>query len=377
MTPSMFSISDLETPVLILDTGIMHRNLDRMARIARENGVDLRPHVKTHKCPDLAREQLRSGAIGIAVAKLSEAEVMVRSGIENIQIANEIVDPRKIERLALLAKEAEEDTKPQVTIAADNPDNVDHLSSVMSRHGASLNVLVDIDIGYHRTGLPWKKPDMIARFVRHIRSAPGLHFLGIMTHAGQVYSSTNIHDVEEIGIHEGTSMAGLARQLANRGLECECVSVGSTSTAPFAAQVEGITEIRPGNYIFNDAIQMSLGVARVEDCALRILATVTSTPSKEWIIIDAGSKSLGPETGFAGNRNLTGHGHILGKDAVIDKLTEEHGFIGGIGTGETFELGEVIEIIPNHACFCVNLHDRMIGKQDGKEYRIEARGCVR
>lgn len=364
-------LDDIDTPALIVRTSIMKRNLEAMARFARTQGIDLRPHVKTHKCPEIARMQLAKGAVGIAVAKVSEAEVMANSGIIDIQIANEIVTRKKIEKLALLTEQA------SISVIVDNWSNIDLLSEIMSLRDTTLDILVDIDVGYHRSGLPVNKTEMICKYAKKIDAKPGLHFQGIMTHAGHVYASKGIEQVREIGFHEGRSMVTLANLLQKQMIPCDTVSVGSTPTARFSGTIHGVTEIRAGNYIFNDAIQISFGVATPDNCALRVLSTVTSVPSRSRAIIDAGSKSLGPEKGFAGFKGTKGHGIITGKNAVIKKLTEEHGIIGSMKQGTTFRVGEILEIIPNHACFCVNLHDTILGIPDGKEYGVEARGCSR
>jgi D-serine deaminase-like pyridoxal phosphate-dependent protein len=294
---------------------------------------------------------------------------MASAGMRNIQIANEVVDPNKIMRLVALSE------KCKITIAVDNRENVELISRVMREHDASMDVLIDIDVGLHRCGLSISQPNRIARFAKFLDSQSGIEFKGIMTHAGQVYRATTAREVKEIGLFEGKKMVELANLLKREAkVRCETVSVGSTPTARYAGSVRGVTEIRPGNYVFNDNIQVSMGTANVADCALRVLSSVVSIPTKSRVIVDAGSKSLGTERVPWRRNSLRGYGQILNKKALIRRLSDEHGFIGDIQKGERFALGERILIIPNHACFTVNLYDKIIGT-DGREFEIAARGC--
>lgn len=361
------NLSEIETPSLILDSIILKRNIKNMMNFAKKHNINLRPHTKTHKCPEIAKMQLKSGAIGIAVAKVSEAEIMVKAGIKDIQIANEVVDPKKIMKLVSLLENC------KITVAVDNKKNVETISQLMKENNCSIDVLVDIDVGLHRCGISYKIPDKIISFIKFINSKPYINFKGILTHAGQVYKSKNIKQVKQIGLFEGREMVKLAKLIRKKGFECDTVSVGSTPTARFAGTVEGVTEIRPGNYIFHDNIQVSMGVADISNCALRVLSSVISIPTKNRVIIDAGSKSLGVEKG-KGNL-IKGYGNIINKKASIKKLSEEHGFIGNIQNKVNFKLVERIQIIPNHACFTVNLYDKIISFRDGKEFIIEGRGC--
>jgi len=360
---------EIDTPSLIVNPDVLQRNIMDMRDFAQKFDVNLRPHVKTHKCPALAKRQIKSGAVGIAVAKVSEAEAMAKDGIKDIQIANEVVAPKKIMRLISLQE------KCDLIIAVDNRKNIETISKLMKENKTSIDVLADIDIGLHRCGISYKNPGTIVRFVKFLNSKPGINFKGIMTHAGQAYKCKNIKQVKEIGLFEGKKMVELANLIRKETrVECETVSVGSTPTAKFAGRVRGVTELRPGNYIFNDYIQVALGVANISNCALRILSSVISTPTRNRVIIDAGSKSLGLDKGAHGNEKIKGYGYIVNKRAMIKRLSEEHGFIGNIQRSEDFSLGERIQIVPNHACYVVNLHDKIIGT-DGEEFAIKARGC--
>jgi len=362
-------LSSLDTPSLIVDTPVMENNLRRMAEFADDHGVTLRPHTKTHKCPALAKKQIELGAVGCAVAKLSEAEVMANAGIKDIKIANEVVGVEKIKRLVPLSKRC------KLTIAVDNRENASMISKIMDENDASVNVLIDVDIGFNRCGIIYTDSQRIIRFIKFLIKKPGIDWKGIMTHAGQVYKHTDQWEIRKIGLNEGRQMVKLARDIRRQKLDCQTISVGSTPTAKYAGAVDGVTEIRPGNYIFHDFIQVSMGVAKISDCALRVLATVMSTPTRSRVIIDAGSKVLGPELGAHGNSNIKGHGLILGKKAEIYTYSEEHGFVGRFNKDGSFKLGERIQIVPNHACYVVNLFDKFTGVPDGIEYEVEGRGA--
>lgn len=362
-------LSKIDTPALIVDSEIMQKNIESMAKFAKQQKINLRPHTKTHKCPELAKRQLQYGAVGIAVAKVSEAEVMAKAGINDIQIANEVVGETKIKRLLKVMESA------KMTIAVDNYANVEMLSELMQKNHTSVDVLIDINVGLNRCGFWYGDYQQIFNFAECLESRPGINLKGIMCHAGQAYKCNNIEEVEKIGLFEGRKMDDLARYLRIKGVKCETVSVGSTPTARFAGTVEGVTEIRPGNYIFYDNIQASMGVVNYSRCALKVLSSVISVPADDRVIIDAGSKTLALDTGAHGSKSIEEFGYLLGRKAKITHLSEEHGFIEKIGEGEKFKLDEKILIIPNHACTAVNLSDKIVSPREGKEYQIEARGC--
>ncbi len=369
MNPRKAFLETLKTPSLMVDRDILSSNLGEMAEFAKDQGIDLRPHTKTHKCPELAKRQLSLGACGIAVAKLSEAQLMAASGIKDIKIANQVVDPQKIRELAALSKQC------ALTIAIDNPKNARMVSSMLMEEDSSVRVLMDIDIGYHRTGVSYTNQKKALALARLLERLPGIEMAGIMTHAGQAYSARNRQELRKIGLLEGKEMVALAAFLRRNDVSCDTVSVGSTPTAMISGKVSGVTEIRPGNYIFKDQTQMSLGVTKPSGCALRVLAMVSSIPSKNRVILDAGSKSLGPEKLPFKRPGIAGCGYLVGKKATLTNLSEEHGFVKRIQPGERFQLGERIEVIPNHACFAVNLYNEIISVPDGHCYQVEGRGC--
>jgi D-serine deaminase-like pyridoxal phosphate-dependent protein len=359
---------DIETPALIIEQSRMMHNLHRMQKICDDAGINLRPHTKTHKTPDLAKIQQEIGAKGIAVAKLGEAEVMADCGFRDIQIANIIVGETKLRRLVELHKRID-----RITCTVDSFAAAKGIAEAFNQSGIVMEIFIEINSGLNRSGL--SDYGEIADLAEFIKDIDGITLAGILTHAGQAYSAQDIDEVKEIGRHEGEFMVGLASQLRSDGYEINTVSVGSTPTAPYSSQVKGVDELRPGNYIFYDVIQTSLGSCTIDDCALSVLATVIGKPALDRTIIDAGAKALALDKITNPNSQFSGHGYINDKNAVIARVSEEHGVM--IHQGEAFRIGEKLRIIPNHACVVMNLFDKVYLVDVDKvidEYKIKARG---
>jgi D-serine deaminase-like pyridoxal phosphate-dependent protein len=209
-----------------------------------------------------------------------------------------------------------------------------------------------------------------------VDSLPALRFKGIFTHAGQVYGAGSLTEVAEISRLESMLMAETANGFQDLGTPAQIVSVGSTPTMKVWSGHEGISEIRPGNYIFHDAIQLSLGAATLEECALSIVATVISRPTRERAVIDGGSKAFGLDRGAHGKEKVKGFGLVLGKKAILERLSEEHGIMT-LDLEEDLDIGDKVRLIPNHACAVVNLFDKAYGIRGGEiveEFKIAARG---
>ena len=363
-------LHSIDTPALLIDLDIVARNLERMQEKANNYGVALRPHIKTHKIPELAQLQMRLGARGITAAKVSEAEVMAAAGIKNIFVANQIVTKEKLTRLAALSKET------SISIGVDSVAAAAKLSEVFAASGLSIEYLIEVNSGLNRCGvLPGKEAVELFQAVANL---PSLRFKGIFTHAGQVYGADSLSEVKEISRHESIIMAETAQAFAEVGTSPDIVSVGSTPTMKVWQGNEAVNEIRPGNYIFHDAIQMSLGAATLEECALSIVATVISRPEKERAVLDGGSKAFGLDRGAHGKEMVTGFGIVLGKQAILARLSEEHGIMT-LGPSVDLDIGDKVRIIPNHACAVVNLFDRAYGIRNGEvveEFKIAARGKV-
>ena len=354
----------------MVDGPKMERNIQKMAHLARENGVALRPHVKTHKIPSIAREQLGAGASGITVAKLSEAEVMAEGGIEDIFIAYPLVTEAKIRQAVRLAE------RVRIVVGVDSLHGARRLSGVAEDQ--TLEVRLEVDTGLRRTGVPL---DEAVRLAGEIEAMDNLDLTGIYTYRGAVLGESKTLELEKAGLEEGQLMVSLADRMRERGLSVEDVSVGSTPTAEHVAKVEGVTEIRPGTYVFYDRMQARLGACSLDECAAVVVCTAVSRPTRDLIIIDGGSKTFATDVApGAEPLNLEGYGHVVGYPrAVLERLTEEHGMLW-VDEDCDLEVGDTLQIIPNHICSTVNLHDEvyLVG-EDGvvEQTRVAARGKVR
>jgi D-serine deaminase-like pyridoxal phosphate-dependent protein len=357
---------DLPTPAVLIDLDALERNVTRMAESARANGVGLRPHAKTHKTVEIARLQIAAGAVGLTVAKTSEAEVYADDGFADVFVAYPVVGADKGRRLLALAD------RVRLAVGVDSVEGAATLAGVFAAAGQTLDVRLKIDVGLHRVGVA---PADAPRVARGIADLPGLRLRGLFTHGGHAYGAEDGTGVLAVAKDEGQTLAGVAATLRALGFEMETVSVGSTPTARGAMTVAGVTECRPGNYVFHDFSQVGLGTCAIEDCAMTILATVVSVPEPGRAVVDAGSKTLSsdplrPRTG--------GHGLVLGTRSRLARLSEEHGVIA-IEPGDHFQVGDRVRILPNHACVVSNLHDRLItvrGEEVVGSFAVAARGRV-
>ncbi len=364
------SFPEIDTPALLVDLAVMEGNIAEMAEVARDAGVKLRPHTKTHKCPEIARRQVGAGAAGITVAKLGEAEVMADGGIHDILVAYPLCGEAKLRRLRALMERA------SVRVTTDSVEVAEGLAAVGRAAGRAVPVLVEVDTGLHRVGRPPGPPtvELVTRLARLV----GIEVRGLLTHAGHSYFSTSPDELRAAAEREGLDLVETADLCAKEGIELPEISVGSTPTARIVAGVAGVTEIRPGTYVFNDVQQMRLGVATEGTCAARVLATVVARPTAERFVIDAGTKSLTSDGGDG--PPFPGRGVISRRpDLRLDFLNEEHG-VGHLEGGEDLRIGDRVEVVPLHVCGCVNMFSVAFGIRDGKverELLIEGRGKVR
>jgi D-serine deaminase-like pyridoxal phosphate-dependent protein len=365
---------DLDTPALVIDAQKMEQNIFGMAGVAESRGVALRPHVKTHKIPSIARRQTETGAAGITVAKVSEAEVMADGGLDDIFVAYPLVTERKIRRAINLAKR-----EVRLILGVDSLHGARKLSSLAREEGITLEVRLEVDSGLGRTGVPRAEA---AGLAQEISALENLELTGVYTYRGAVLEDGSpTTDLQVAGRLEGEFMVSVANGIRDAGVPIEDVSLGSTPTAEHAAGVEGVTEIRPGTYVFYDRMQAALGVCSLSECALRVVATVASRPKPDLAIIDGGSKTFAtdvqPKTAPL---NLTGFGHVVGHPgAVLERVTEEHGMLS-VDEDSDLRVGDTVEIIPNHVCSTVNLHDEVyVLAADGSTEKVPvaARGMVR
>lgn len=351
----------LMTPIVTVDLDVLENNIKEMGQFAAASGIALRPHIKTHKSSKIAKMQIAHGATGITVATVREAEAMAAAGFEDIFVAYTVVGENKLEMLARLSETV------RIGVAADSVYGVKMLSEVLRKTDAEIDVMIEIDTGQHRCGVSsGADAAVLARLVNEL---PGLNFRGIMTHEGHSYGAQSPAEVEQIGKQAAAAMRAIATHLKAVGLEPAIVSMGSTPTAHIVGKEAGVTEIRPGNYVFYDRTQLALGSARLEQCALRVIAHVVSNPEPGRVVLDCGSKTLSSDLGKHGH-NAKGFGLIIHKgrvlaEAVIERLSEEHGVVM-LPPDSDLSIGDLVEVIPNHACVVANLAEMMAGIRKGR-----------
>ncbi|HVA00640.1 MAG TPA: alanine racemase [Terriglobia bacterium] len=360
---------ELSTPALTIDLDVLARNLDRMAAYCREQGLGLRPHTKTHKTPEVARLQVERGAAGLTVAKVGEAEVMAAAGLDRILVAYPVWGREKFRRLAVLARDRE------ILISLDNEATARELSSAAGSLDTTVGVLVEFDAGLHRCGLP-PGPECVA-LAQAIEKLPGLKFRGVMTFPGNIWGDAEERKKEAKQV--AAKFESVMEAFRKASVEVEIVSGGSTPSALLSHQIPGLTEIRPGTYAYNDRNTYEQGCCGLEDCAAKVVTTVVSTAVPGRAMIDAGSKTLSSDTLHAGP--ATGYGYVVeAPDAPLIKLNEEHGYLDTTRSSHAFRVGEILTVIPNHVCTCVNLHDEVFLLRDGEvqgSWRVAARGKIR
>lgn len=358
--------TSLDTPALLVDLDRLDANIESMAAHARTGGLVLRPHFKTHKSVAIARRQLAAGAVGITVAKLDEAEALVDGGIDApILVAYELVDPHKLERAMRLA------TRVPLTLAVDSAAGARQVADAVEAAAAAdtarrVEVWIEIDSGLRRCGVAASEAADLARVVAGL---PALHLTGVFTHAGHSYAAPDAKAVAAIAADEARSVLDAAAAIRAIGIPIETVSVGSTPTARFHDGAAGITELRPGNYVYFDAMQVALGSAAERDCALSISTTVISRVAPDRAVIDAGSKTLGLDRGAHSSDLLADFGSLIGVDGALARLSEEHGTLR-IPSDSPLAIGDQIRILPNHACSVSNLARVAFGLRDGLVHEI-------
>lgn len=351
-------ITDLPTPLVLVDRPKLLRNIARQQAAASAHGLRLRPHAKTHKSPAIAAWQIGRGAVGICCAKLGEAEVFAEAGVTDIRLPYP-VNPANASRVLALMDRA------TISIIVDHLDVARGWSDVMRRAGRRLSVLVKIDVGFHRCGVDPRRVDAPA-FVREVAAMPGLDLRGLLSHAGQGYGAASEEELKTIAAEESALLAEVKAAGARDGIALDEISVGATPTFRFTLGQPGLTEVRPGNYVYYDRTQIALRSATADDCALTVLAMVVSKPAPDRIILDSGSKTLTTDAA-RGIDKPAGYGAILtdltgatpDDSLVIERLSEEHAVVRALAGTTPLEPGDRVRIIPNHACVVSNLADRI------------------
>ena len=337
----------LDTPAILLDLDVVEANIARMAAFANRAGLSLRPHVKTHKSLAMARRQLEAGAAGLCVATASEATVMARSGASDILLAYPLVGRRKLERVTGLIGNS------VLTLVTDSAEVTDGYRGLARHAGRTVPVLVEVDTGMNRAGAD---PRSVVKIASDVARGDGLEFCGILTHAGHAHDTTDPLAIERVARSEARIMGAVREELEAAGLEVRVVSAGSTLTAPYLRASDGITEIRPGTYIYNDLRTLGCYACTHDAIAATALATVVSL-NGDRVTVDAGSKTL-----TASADATYGLGHLRGDpDASVARLSEEHGVLAMPGTESRLAIGDRVQVLPIHVCAWMDLHPEVYG----------------
>jgi D-serine deaminase-like pyridoxal phosphate-dependent protein len=348
------------TPIAVVDVETMEANLTRMASLAREAGLRLRPHAKTHKTPGVGLRQIAQGAAGLTVATLKEAEIFADAGVEDLLLAHPPAGEQKLRRLNALAERV-----PRLAVAFDDV-------SLAETVPEAVDILWEVDTGHHRIGTP--PGEMTVRAVAELVGRVGeRRFRGLLTFPGHAYAAADRGERRSAAKSEASGLVDSSLALRKRGIEARELSAGSTPTAEFAREFSGLTEIRPGNYVYGDANQVALGSQPIEDCALAVIATVVSVPAADRAVLDCGSKAISADMRVPG---LPGHGLVLGVPGVrITRLSEEHAVLEG--DKMPLRIGDRVAVLPAHACTTVNLHPAILFVEPTGEARwqvVSARG---
>ena len=338
----------------------------------------LRPHSKTHKSPLVAQWQIDRGAVGICCAKLGEAEVFAaalrlrsgQAGKPDIRIPYPL-NPSNADRVIALLD------RTHLSFIVDHPRVAKQWSDLMTRAGREVDILVKIDVGFHRCGIDPETREAMP-MIKEVASLPGLRFRGLLSHAGQTYHAHSEEELRKMAEGEAQGMRDLAERCRKNGVPVEEVSAGATPPARYSLQQASFTEYRPGNYVYFDRTQVALGAATIDDCALTVLATVVSKPAPHRVILDSGSKTLTNDAA-RGFTDTPGFGTVIGHDnLLIERLSEEHATVKVLDRSTTLEPGDRVRIIPNHSCVVSNLVDQawLVDGDAVEPMPIAARGRI-
>lgn len=342
-----------DTPALTIDLDRLQSNIERVQTYLDQHQIHNRPHIKTHKIPEIAHMQLRAGAAGITCQKLGEVEIMAQAGIRDIFLPYNIMGQPKLERLRQLAKRVD------LSLTADSLYTALGYSRIAMEAGVVLNILVEFDTGKGRCGV--QTPEQAAELAQAIDSLDGLRFAGLMTYPCNEMTDDFVEQTKSL--------------LAQQGLAIERISAGGTPQLWQAHEHQTVTEYRAGTYVYGDRRSVQVGMMTYEQCALHIQTTVVSRPTETRGILDAGSKALSSDTLSTG-----GYGYLVQyPDAVIYALSEEHGFVDFSACATQPAIGEQVSVVPNHCCVANNLFNEAIGVRDGlieAQWSILARGLM-
>lgn len=351
-------LNELKTPSIILDLDILENNIKNFHSIARDNGKEIWPMVKTHKSSTIMKIQKDCGATGVLCGNLDECEQAKNLGFTNIMYAYPVTDTIAIKRIIELSKNT------NFILRLDDFRQAKLIEKIIKDEKIKINYTLIINCGLNRFGV---KKEKALQTIQKINALDSFVFKGISTHPGHVYSAKNNDEIEKYVQDEIKTLEYVKNILDTNNIICEIVSSGSTPTFPYSVKSNIINIFHPGNYVYLDSIQISLGIAEESDCALRVLTSVISNPEKNRFLIDAGSKCLGLDKGAHGNDSIVGHGKIIGnEDSIINSLSEEVGKI----ESSTLRLGDRVQIIPNHSCSTANSTNYLHGYRNNKIEKV-------
>jgi D-serine deaminase-like pyridoxal phosphate-dependent protein len=351
----------LKTPAALVDLDVVERNTTHMAERMARLGCRLRPHVKTHKCVEIARLQVRGHFGGITVSTLAEARLFAAAGFRDITYAFPLPINR-IEEAASLGSQLD-----RFSVLLDHPATLHELETHSHRTGVRFSVFLKVDCGYHRVGVDPDRDESVW-FAAKLSQSPHLDFRGILTHAGQSYRCRTLEEISRVAGQEREVMVAFANRLRQAGVRVDEVSVGSTPTMSVTQDLEGVTEARPGNYVFYDAFQASIGSCSLSDCAFSVLVTVVGQyPDRNKLVVDGGSLAFSLDPGPRHADPECGYGSFITTDGRrpmpelrLVSMSQEHGQIYGRGPidFERYPVGSQLRIVPNHSCLAAAMFDR-------------------
>jgi D-serine deaminase-like pyridoxal phosphate-dependent protein len=342
----------IDTPAVLVDLDIVEANISRMAALARRERLSLRPHIKTHKSTAMAQRQLAAGAVGVCCATASEAEVMVAGGVGDVLLAYPLVGRRKLERVTPLLR------RGSLTLVTDSKAVTASYRELAQTIGCSIRVMIEVDSGMHRVGV---EPRRIVEIAQDIAKGNELELRGILTHAGHSHDATDQLGIESVARQEAAIMGAAREELEAAGFDLAIVSAGSTITAPYLHARDGITEIRPGTYVYNDLRTMSTYACTPDGLAAFALATVVSLEGDR-VTIDAGSKTL-----TTSHDAVYGFGHLRDlPGSRFTRLSEEHGVLAVPEGTSRLAVGDRVQVLPVHVCAWMDLQPEIYGVRNGQ-----------
>ena len=368
--PGLYSpISDVETPAVLVDLDAMERNVLRYVDFAEEHDVALRSHVKTHKTPQIAHYQHRLTGDGILCQTLSEAEVMAQAGIDDIYLSYMVVGERKLDRLVRLSE-----TVSRFATTVDGPGNIDPLQDAAASHDTTIGAVLEIDIGYGRTGA---QPETAVDLAQTLVDLSNVEFRGIMAYEAHIKREAETRrEYEQLCAEAMDGVADIVSDIRDAGVDVPEVKVGGTATARFRGTHPVVPEINPGMYPFNDVGELRVRPFEVKkaDCAVTVLTTVISKPTEDRAVVDAGSKSIARDSSQEPVPKSDDH-----EDVHYYRSSEEHGWVDTSNCDADISVGDRLEFIVPHVCTTINLHDQLVGVRNGRVeelWNVQGRGKV-